>query len=940
MFFLVIIRYERRPSPPRREYYRREDHSRNLLPWEKANYRRSKPEYAPDSRSKPKPDKTDEYKKLCKAIENDMERILKQHKKNPEKHPQYNDEWKKFWNRRYKELQGEGKDVSNHDFKPEWIEFWNKRMIELHQDEIKAKKDSLRKRLGLPDEPAPISFKISGLRKKMDSNSPSDGKPVPPSAMPDNDPEVIVIEDKDDESKSSRRSHSPWEEEATPLRTTQSRDRSREPISKERSSRDRLLSKEKSPRMDRRSKDRSRDREVRKERRSSREMSPRLKRDRLSRSPRLERDRLSRSPRRPLSRERDYKGGYPRPRERIRIVSELPWERNKPYKNEIPPYYKPPTVMRDVTREPVLSPPPKGLMVPATIEAEADCEINVVSVLRLLTALEEKLGSLGPKIIDLLAQALAMEKNEANSSDNLLDNDVNCVLFETVKEKLKGQFMAGLVEHCQAKAFKIAIQKTASLIHLAEERKREKEKNQAKVDPVKVPGVGTVDKAAIARQIANALVHQGKTDVTQEQLEQLVNAVVGMAEASKHANKPMTTAAFLEQITKAGSSKEKTPPPKELAVSSAPIITPTIEREVSKSPEKISVNSMEGLSDSDLQTLLQNFKDLSTEEQHGLINYLKKLEAKEPDRVERLRKFVNLGGQNKQEKPQPTVVIVEEKKVGRESPFSNRLGSLNPTSDNKSTVLLESETKREMVLDTSNVRLPSIDSDEEDYSFDDVVKAASKNVKEKELEKEKEIVQESMKLEAKNKDEIDMNSAKALISNIMSNINKEGMMTGLGSSNLDLANIPINMASLANIVGSVQNLTKTQVPKVNFQPIEPQRTDMMGFMQPHQSHSRPFQAQSGPVRSAFEPSKPTTSYEVNYGGQNMYQGRPNITYPLPVDKPKMPYPNYGGYGGQSSGQFPGPVPAPNRPVTKEQLRNNKPPGPPQYGQSNNFNKRW
>jgi hypothetical protein len=34
---------------------------------------------------------------------------LKYHEKNPEKHPLYPEEWKLFWNRRYKELQAEGK---------------------------------------------------------------------------------------------------------------------------------------------------------------------------------------------------------------------------------------------------------------------------------------------------------------------------------------------------------------------------------------------------------------------------------------------------------------------------------------------------------------------------------------------------------------------------------------------------------------------------------------------------------------------------------------------------------------------------------------------------------------------------------------------------------------------------------------------------------------
>lgn len=192
--------------------------------------------------------------------------------------------------------------------------------------------------------------------------------------------------------------------------------------------------------------------------------------------------------------------------------------------------YKPPRVMRDVTRQPVLSPPSYPTASPVEPDVEDNGDINVVSVLRLLTALEEKLGSLGPKVIDLLAQALAMEKNEANSSETILDNEINCVLFETVKEKLKGQLLAGLVEYSQEKAYKNAIKKIASLIHFAGERKKEREAQlpSKKMDPVKVPGVGAVDKAAIAKQIATALIMQGKTDVTQAELEQLINAVVSI----------------------------------------------------------------------------------------------------------------------------------------------------------------------------------------------------------------------------------------------------------------------------------------------------------------------------------------------------------------------------------------------------------------------------
>lgn len=89
---------------------------------------------------------------------------------------------------RYKELQGEGKNPSNHDFKPEWIKVWNERMLELHTAEIKSRKQALRKRLGLPDEQASISFKIGKGRPG--------NKPAPIASNPDKDPDVIVIDDK------------------------------------------------------------------------------------------------------------------------------------------------------------------------------------------------------------------------------------------------------------------------------------------------------------------------------------------------------------------------------------------------------------------------------------------------------------------------------------------------------------------------------------------------------------------------------------------------------------------------------------------------------------------------------------------------------------------------------------------------------------------------
>lgn len=78
-------------------------------------------------------------------------------------------------------------------------------------------------------------------------------------------------------------------------------------------------------------------------------------------------------------------------------------------------------------------------------------------------------------------------------------------------------------------------------------------------------------------------------------------------------------------------------------------------------------DAMDGLSDSDLETLLKNFNELSAEEQHSLIAYLKKLEAREPQRVERLRQYVSAaatagapaGGKETPPPPPP----VDDKKI-------------------------------------------------------------------------------------------------------------------------------------------------------------------------------------------------------------------------------------------------------------------------------------
>ena len=158
-------------------------------------------------------------------------------------------------------------------------------------------------------------------------------------------------------------------------------------------------------------------------------------------------------------------------------------------------------------------------------------DVNLVGSLRLLAAVEDRLGaSIGPRIVDLLSKALSMEKTKANSSEQLLDDDEALVLLETAKEKLKGQLLADLIESERAqKSIKEIIRKIAGLVHFANDKKRKK----IVETPVKVPGIGAVDKASIAAQITVALLDQGRTDISTEELEKLIETVVGDAERQK-----------------------------------------------------------------------------------------------------------------------------------------------------------------------------------------------------------------------------------------------------------------------------------------------------------------------------------------------------------------------------------------------------------------------
>jgi len=445
-----------------------------------------------------------EYEKAVEEMKIEMEKKLSYHEKNPENHPLYPDEWKKFWNRRFKELQMEGKDPNTYDFKPEWILSWSKRTQEMHEEEINEKMEKLKN-------------KILGDINMEKSSSESPSRDSPP--LKD---KMSVVDSK----------HS-WHNV---------------PVSEA------------------------------------------------------------------LERDSDIVVNKPSNDKKPRVAGASPINSDSEDSiNEINEHNKP--------REKI----------------KIENPLNVITVLRQLSVLESQLGLLAPKIVDLLSKGLVMEKIEPKSSIKLLTPD-NCVMFETVKEKLKGQLLAGVVKRSLVNATMFSIRNIEKLMQLAPKFiPTSSMLNSTPIPthipttipttaPIIVPGVGVIDKMAIAQQITQALLAQGKVDVSQNDLETLINAVVGMAQSGDNIQGAKN---LLANINNADVLK-------------------TAYEEVDKKDE-VEKKNLDQLSQGDIINLLKNFRDLNTDEQDGLITYLKKLGEKKPEEVKKLRKYIDMGPSNLKE---------------------------------------------------------------------------------------------------------------------------------------------------------------------------------------------------------------------------------------------------------------------------------------------------
>uniref|UniRef100_A0A8D8Y203 Uncharacterized protein CG7065 n=2 Tax=Cacopsylla melanoneura TaxID=428564 RepID=A0A8D8Y203_9HEMI len=610
--------------------------------------------------------KLEEFKEELARIEIELLDKLKYHEKNPEKHPLYPEEWKTFWNRRYKELQAEGKDPNTYDFKPEWIDFWDKRMKELHDSDLLEKKKALKDRLGITSESLRSRSPVTDLKNTWASLTGSEIR--------------------------SRKTRSPSPRPVAPRRERESSRRSRSP----------------SPRRERSPSRRDRERE--------RYLSPRREREL--------------SPRRERERERD---DYP-PEDMMPYgpphMPPFPPPHGLPYPPRFPPghmMYPGGPRPRFMPRMPMPPGPflPPGMShshLPPSGKVFTEAPLNIITVLRTLTVLENQLGSLGPKCVELLSKALAMEKNKPTSSVLLMHED-NCVTFETIKEKLRGQLMTGVVERHMVNATRHAIKSVEALLFHAPKIEKPAEEESGEQDSVDL-----IDKEAIAKQIAAALVAQGRPDVSNEELEVLIEEVIKMAKAQAEATgKEVNTKNILSQL-QGGDAEESHPPPveeppKEKHYSASNNATSSVGGldMLQSSYENDDVHKDEGmdqLSEQDVKDLLRNFKTLSRKEQLGLITYLSELEAIDPVKVKVYRKYLEIDDPETKK-----LTLSPVKKVPVSQQGHSRPGVSLSRKSSESQFFVTADTGAEPISDE--------DEDDENYSIEEVYKVAAAKVEEK-----------------------------------------------------------------------------------------------------------------------------------------------------------------------------------------------------------------
>merc|ERR1719309_1628681 len=94
-------------------------------------------------------------------------------------------------------------------------------------------------------------------------------------------------------------------------------------------------------------------------------------------------------------------------------------------------------------------------------------DVQVIPCLRLLSALETDLGSMGPEVNKMMGKALNFEQDEDGGSRELLKDPDSVTVMELVKEKLKGLIDTGLLDEAKQHVVSLCLDKTTHFIQAA-----------------------------------------------------------------------------------------------------------------------------------------------------------------------------------------------------------------------------------------------------------------------------------------------------------------------------------------------------------------------------------------------------------------------------------------------------------------------------------------
>lgn len=200
-------------------------------------------------------------------------------------------------------------------------------------------------------------------------------------------------------------------------------------------------------------------------------------------------------------------------------------------------------------------------------------------------------------------------------------------------------------------------QPVPSLFVIEKEPETAKPMEKSPKEFVSEPAAYVMDRETVAKKIST--IFQGKIDIPNQQMDELIAFVMEMQELTIKSADPLTTPPDVEMLN--DNEVSITPPP--------PDVEMMDDREFSISPTPAeNIDGPSTLTDSELETLLQNFEELSSNEQEHLVENFKALEASEPHRAEKFRKFVKVAEKHQEKNIQRKVspILTKNQKVGYE----------------------------------------------------------------------------------------------------------------------------------------------------------------------------------------------------------------------------------------------------------------------------------